>query len=79
MKGFDPIVLEQLQQNLPSLTSLDYIGTQIGDDDAAELAHALKDNTVLTSLHLDYNAVGGEGARELSISLQNNSHVRLLL
>jgi hypothetical protein len=37
------------------------------------LAEALKNNTVLTTLYLDNNAIKDEGAKELAEALKNNT------
>ncbi|PFX15123.1 Protein NLRC5, partial [Stylophora pistillata] len=62
--GHGIIELAKNLNNVPNLTELDLRNTNMGEDEALALAHALKCVPVLTYLHLDSNPLG-RGIRDL--------------
>ncbi len=54
--------LERMQNNDQSLTTLNLNNKNIGNQEAIEIATALKDNHTLTTLDLDNNQVVDSGA-----------------
>lgn len=65
-------ILERLQADDPTLTSLSLEANQINDADAAYLAQALKDNTTLTDIDLGYNRISAVGVEHLARALKDN-------
>ncbi len=65
--------IERLQNNDPTLTSLNFLGKEIGDAYAEALSIALASNTTLTSPDLVGNQIGDAGAEALSIALASNT------
>ena len=59
-----------------SLTELYLVECSIGEDDACQLAEALRDNSTLRKLWLDCNPLGERGAKALVESLTHNTSVK---
>jgi len=66
-------IIQRLEKNDPTLTSLNLGYKQIGKERAIRLAKALEHNTALTQLDLIYNGIGNEGANALAKVLQHNN------
>ncbi len=62
--------LEKIENNLTT-TCCDTHG-HYGDEEAAKLARALKNNKTLTSLSLAFNNIGNKGAAALAFALRTN-------
>ena len=61
-----------------SLTWLSLTKCSIGEDGACQLAEALRDNSTLRDLWLQYNPLGERGAKALVESLAHNTSVKYL-
>ena len=59
-----------------SLTELYLVECSIGEDDACQLAEALRDNSTLRTLWLHRNPLGERGAKALVGSLAHNTSVK---
>ena len=59
-----------------SLTELDLSKCSIGEDDACQLAEALRDNSTVRKLWLYNNPLGERGAKALVESLAHNTSVK---
>jgi hypothetical protein len=70
--------LQRLHTNDPDLKRLDLDGKGCGDEGAAQMAEALRDNTVLTELRLSRNSIGTKGAAKLAEALHVNTALKLL-
>ena len=61
-----------------SLTELYLVECSIGEDDACQLAEALRDNSILRELWLHHNPLGERGAKALVESLAHNTSLKSL-
>ena len=61
-----------------SLTGLLLASCSIGEDDACQLAEALRDNSTLRELWLHRNPLGERGAKALVESLTHNTSLKSL-
>jgi hypothetical protein len=69
----DKMLLEKINNNDTTLTSLDLRGNHISAAGAKDLSDALKHNTTLTSLYLGNNEIRAAGAKGLSDALKHNT------
>ena len=74
--------LQALENNDPTLQSLNYVHAGLGDDGARALADSLRANRTLRKLQLGQCSIGAVGVRSLVQSLCDNSivpcHIRRL-
>ncbi len=59
-------------------TNLNLTGQKIGDEEAKQLAKALKTNSTLTTLILKNNKIGDDGAKALATALKTNKTLTTL-
>jgi Ran GTPase-activating protein (RanGAP) involved in mRNA processing and transport len=72
-------LLQRIQKNDPTLSSLDLRNNSIGDAGATDLANALRVNTTLNSLDLGWNNIGAAGAKDLANALRVNKTLNSLV
>jgi len=67
-------LFERVRNDDPTLTEMELqLQFSFGAEGAAALAEALKTNTTLTSINLEYNDLGAEGAKALVETLKTNT------
>ncbi len=71
-------LLKRLQNNDPTLTSLDLCDSEIGDPDVIELAKVLAQNKTIRNLDISRNNISDAGAAEFAkVLLQNQTITNL--
>ena len=70
--------IRRLSRNDATLTTLDLLSNDVGDEGAGRLAAALATNSILITLDLSSNQVGDEGAARLAEALAINSTLTTL-
>ena len=70
--------IRRLSRNDATLTTLDLLSNDVGDEGAGRLAAALATNSILITLDLSSNQVGDEGAARLAEALAINSSLTTL-